>query len=313
MDTPAPLLAADIPWLLYRSFFALPKSITDAEGNPVNALLGTVNALLGFIDVRLAARGLRCVVACTGAEEAEYRVRLYPGYHAQRDPMPPELAWQWQRAPDLLASFGWVVSGSDSLEADDVMFSFARAEQERGGRALLMTGDRDLYGAVSEHVAVLELRKGGESGELGPAEVRERYGIEPALVADFIALRGDPSDGLPGAPGIGAKTAAELLQRYGPLEDVLAAAEAMTNKVRREAGEMRPRAAASLRENAALLRTFKQIATLQRIDVVVPPDTATDFAGGASHARKLGMRRLAERLEKLSEQPAQRPDDPARE
>jgi 5'-3' exonuclease len=300
MDTPAPLLAADIPWLLYRSFFALPKSIADAEGNPVNALLGTVNALLGFVDVRLAARCPRCVVACTGAEEAEYRVRLYPGYHAQRDPMPPELAWQWRRAPDLLASLGWVVGGSEELEADDVMFSFARAEEERGGRALLMTGDRDLYGAVSERVAVLELRKGGASGELGPAAVRERYGIEPALVPDFIALRGDPSDGLPGAPGIGAKTAAELLRRYGPLEDVLAAAEAMTNKVRREADEMRPRAAASLRENAELLRTFKQIATLQRIDVAAPPDATTDFAGGARHARGLGMRRLAERLEKLS-------------
>jgi 5'-3' exonuclease len=300
MDTQSPLLAADIPWLLYRSFFALPKSITDAEGNPVNALLGTVNALLGFVDVRLTARCPRCVVACTGAEEAEYRVRLYPGYHAQREPMPPELAWQWQRAPDLLASLGWIVSGSDSLEADDVMFSFARAEEERGGRALLMTGDRDLYGAVSDQVAVLELRKGGESGELGPAEVHERYGIEPALVPDFIALRGDPSDGLPGAPGIGAKTAAELLRRYGPLEDVLAAAAAMADKVRREPEEMRPRAAASLRENAELLRTFKQIATLQRIDIATPPDTATDFAAGAAHARKLGMRRLAERLEKLA-------------
>ena len=160
-----------------------------------------------------------------------------------------------------------MVSGSDSLEADDVMFSFARAEQERGGRALLMTGDRDLYGAVSERVAVLELRKGGEAVELGPAQVRERYGVEPELVPDFIALRGDPSDGLPGAPGIGAKTAAELLRRYGPLEDVLAAAHAAENKVARGDDDMRPRAAAALRENDELLRAFKQIATLQRIDV----------------------------------------------
>jgi DNA polymerase-1 len=214
--------------------------------------------------------------------------------------MPAELAWQWQRAPDLLASLGWVVSGSESLEADDVMFSFARVEEERGGRALLMTGDRDLYGAVSEHVAALELRKGGETAELGPAQVRERYGVEPRLVPDFIALRGDPSDGLPGAPGIGAKTAAELLRRYGPLEDVLAAAHALANKVRRGDDEMRPRAAATLRGNDELLRTFKHIATLQRIDVQAPPDSPTDFAGGASAARKLGMNRLAERLDKLS-------------
>jgi DNA polymerase-1 len=300
MPAPAPVLLADVPWLLYRSYFALPKSIVGPQDRPVNALLGTVNALLNVVESRPRA-ALRAVVACTGAEEAEYRVRLYAPYHAHRDPMPPELRWQWQRAPDLLASFGWVVSGSDSLEADDVMFSFARVEQERGGRALLMTGDRDLYGAVSERVAVLELRKGGKTVELGPADVQERYGVPPALVADLIALRGDPSDGLPGAPGIGAKTAAELLRRYGPLEDVLAAAHALADKVRRDPDEMRPRAAAALRDNDELLRAFKQIATLQRIDIQAPPDRATDFAGGASAARGLGMNRLAERLQKLAQ------------
>ncbi len=98
------------------------------------------------------------------------------------------------------------------------MYSFARLEAEAGGRALLLTGDRDLFQAVGERVAVLELRKDGTPQEVGPEQVRERYGIGPELVADFIALRGDPSDGLPGAPGIGAKTAAELLQRHGSLE-----------------------------------------------------------------------------------------------
>jgi DNA polymerase-1 len=296
----SPLLAADIPWLLYRSFFALPKSIVDGEGRPVNALLGTVNALLACIDSGPAARRPRCVVACTGAEQADYRARLYPPYHAHRDPMPPELAWQWAQAPELLASLGWLVSGSEDLEADDVMFSFARVEEEGGGRALLVTGDRDLYGAVSEHVSVLELRKGGEVGELSPADVRERYGVDPQLVADLIALRGDPSDGLPGAPGVGAKTAAELLRRYGPLEDVLAAAHEAETSIRRRDDDMRPRTAATLRENDALLRTFKEVATLQRIDVERPPDGATDFARGASVAEQMGMRRLAERLEALA-------------
>jgi 5'-3' exonuclease len=299
MPATEPLLAADVPWLLYRSYFALPKSIVGLQDRPVNALLGTINALVNVVESRPRAP-IRAVVACTGAEEADYRVKLYPGYHAHRDPMPPELRWQWQHAPDLLASLGWVVSGSDSLEADDVMFSYARAEEERGGRALLMTGDRDLYGAVSECVAVLELLKGGATAELGPADVRERYGVQPQLVPDFIALRGDPSDGLPGAPGIGAKTAAELLRRYGPLEDVLDAAHALHNKVARDAEEMRPRAAAALRENDELLRTFKRIATLQRIDVKAPPDNPTDFVGGASAARELGMNRLAQRLEKLT-------------
>jgi 5'-3' exonuclease len=287
-----PLLIADVPWLLYRSFFGLPKSIVGADGTPVNALLGTVNAVLSVLDARLPARPVRGVVACMGAEEADYRVALYPGYHAQREPMPAELAAQWRRAPGLLEALGWNFTTSPDLEADDVMFSFALAERERGGEALLLTGDRDLYGAVGERVAVIDLRKGSEHVPVGPNQVRERYGVDPEQVADFIALRGDPSDGLPGAPGIGAKTAAELLRAHGTLEGVLAAAAA---------GEgMRPRIAASLLENEELLRTFKRIATLQRIDVPAPTERATDYASGAGAARELGMGRLAERLEKLA-------------
>jgi 5'-3' exonuclease len=304
---PAPLLIADVPWLLYRSFFALPKSIVGAEGRPVNALLGTVNALLTVIHARLPARRPRGVAACMGAEEASYRVELYPAYHAHREPMPAELAWQWERAPALLASLGWTVAGSDDLEADDVMFSLAQLEQESGGRARMVTGDRDLFGAVSDHVAVVELRKGGETAEIGPAEVRERYGVGPALVADFIALRGDPSDGLPGARGIGAKTAAELLLRYGSLEAVLTAAGVPVDAGAGASGdrpgadsEMRPRTATTLRESAELLRTFKHIATLQRIDIARPPDRPTEFAAGARAAREIGMKGLADRLEQFA-------------
>ncbi len=301
----APLLIADVPWLLYRSFFALPKSIVGAGGEPVNALLGTVNAILTFFDERLSA-SVDGVVACMGAEEATYRVELYPPYHAHREPMPPELRTQWEKAPALLASLGWTYATSDDLEADDVMFSFARAEEQRGGKALLLTGDRDLYGAVSERVAVAELLKGGKHGEIGPAGVRERYGVEPEQVADFIALRGDPSDGLPGAPGIGAKTAAELLRAHGTLEALLSAAGADASTEDADAATvrasavMRPRIAAALRENAELLRTFKRIATLQLIDVEPPKDRTTDFASGANMAAELGMKRLAERLEKLA-------------
>jgi len=306
---PAPLLIADVPWLLYRSYFALPKSIVGSDGQPVNALLGTVNAILTFYDARLPARALGGVVACMGAEQADYRVRLYPPYHAHRPPMPPELAAQWAHAPALLASLGWTYATSAEMEADDVMFSHARAEEERGGRALLLTGDRDLYGAVSDRVAVAELKKSPthpEHGEIGPAQVRERYGVEPEQVPDFIALRGDPSDGLPGAPGIGAKTAAELLRAHGSLEALLSAAGADANAedsaaaAVRASTVMRPRVAAALRDSAGLLRKFKQIATLQRIDVDPPVDRGTDFAAGARLAGELGMRRLAKRLETLA-------------
>jgi 5'-3' exonuclease len=286
---PAPLLIADVPWLLYRAFFSLPDSIVDGEGQPVNALLGTVNALLAAIE----ARPPRAVVACFGAEQAAYRVESYPPYHAHRDPMPQALARQWERAPELLGALGWTVSASEELEADDVMFSFAQVEAAAGGRALLLTGDRDLFQVVGPMVAILELRKDGAPIEVGPRQVQERYGIGPGLVADFIALRGDPSDGLPGAPGIGAKTARDLLVRHGSLEGTLAA-------VRQSVTAERPRVSAALRDNAELLRTFKEIANLRYIDVERPPDGPTDFSAGARAARGFGMNGLAKRLEEAA-------------
>lgn len=297
MPARGPLLIADVPWLLYRSFFALPQSITGADGGPVNALLGTVNTLLAVIG----SHSPRAVAACTGAEEARYRTALYPAYHAHRDPMPAALAAQWIAAPELLEALGWHVSGSDELEADDVMFSHARVEAEAGGTALLLTGDRDLFGAVGQHVAVLALGRGGATEEIGPAQVRERYGIGPELVADFIALRGDPSDGLPGAPGVGAKTAAALLLQHGSLEAVLAAAVAAGGQSG-SGDPMRPRTATALTESSELLTRFKQIATLQQIAVSRPPDSATDYARGADYARKLGMNGLAKRLEHGAQQ-----------
>jgi DNA polymerase-1 len=298
------LLIADVPWLLYRSFFALPKSIKGADGKPVNALLGTVNAILAVIEARPRGGAVRGVVACMGAEQADYRVALYAPYHAHRPPMPEELADQWRRAPALLESLGWTVAASADLEADDLMLSYARAEAAAGGSALLLTADRDLYGAVGDGISVVELLKGGALGEIDAAGVRERYGVEPARVPDFIALRGDPSDGLPGAPGIGAKTAAELLREHGSLEALLAAAEAAGPANPPPAGSaLRPRAAATLRENSELLRAFKEIATLQLVDVERPAEDGpvTDHAGGALAAETLGMRRLAERLRTLAE------------
>ncbi len=139
-------------------------------------------------------------------------------------------------------------------------------------------------------MAILELKKGAAPAEVGPQDVRQRYGIGPELVPDFIALRGDPSDGLPGAPGIGAKGAAALLSTHGSLEALLAAAESP------DASD-RPRHAATVAHHAELLRTFKQVATLVEMDVERPPDRPTDFAHGALAARALGMERLAGRLE----------------
>src|ERR1700761_4017744 len=150
---PAPLIAVDAPFLLYRSFFALPDSIHGAGDRPVNALLGAANALL-----RVASdRRPRAIVLCFGAEAATYRVELYPRYHADRPPVPEALAWQFEQAPGFFAGFGWASLNSEDLEADDLLGALAVAETGAGGEALLLTGDRDMYQCVGERVRVLYL------------------------------------------------------------------------------------------------------------------------------------------------------------
>jgi DNA polymerase-1 len=279
---PGPLVVVDGPFLLYRSFFALPDSIKGIDGHSVNALLGGANVLLRLI----ADRDPRALVICFGAEAAAYRVELYPAYHADRPEPPDELAWQFGQAPEFFEAFGWPSVSDPQLEADDLLGAYALVEAAAGGHTLIMTGDRDMYQCASEHTTVTFLKMGSAGfDDVDPAEVEKRYGIPPALVPDFIALRGDPSDGLPGAPGIGAKTAADLLTRHGSLEAAIAAAD----------GE-RPRVAASLRDNADNLRAFREIATLRTADVERPADRPTDLDGGADAAERYGMRRLAERL-----------------
>jgi len=271
--------------MLFRAFYALPKTITDGEGRPVNALLGTANLILREVEIHEP----RAVVLCFGPDAAQYRTELYPAYHAEREEaMPDELAPQFEAARDFFAAFNWTVATSADLEADDLLGSYARLEAEAGGRALLLTGDRDMYQCAAERVTVLYVRTGGKGAEeLGPEEVRERYGIGPELVPDFIALRGDPADGLPGAKGVGPKTAAELLQKHGSLEAILDAA------IR----EQRPKLRAALIEGREDLLAFKDIATLRDAGVKRPPDAPTDWAGAAAAARQRGMKRLAERLE----------------
>jgi 5'-3' exonuclease len=283
---PQPLLAVDTPSMLFRAFYALPSKIVGPDGKPVNALLGTTNLILREVEIHRP----RTVVLCFGPDAASYRTELYPAYHAEREAaMPDELLPQFEASRDFFEAFGWTVASSDSLEADDLLGTFARREAEAGGRALLLTGDRDMYQCAGDGVTVLYVRTGGEGAEeVGPDEVRERYGIGPELVPDFIALRGDPSDGLPGAKGVGPKTAAELLRRHGSLEQVL------ENAIR----EPRPKLRGALIEAREELLAFKDIATLRDAGVDPPPDAPTDWSSAAAAARALGMNRLAERLEK---------------
>jgi len=282
-----PLLAVDAPSMLFRAFYALPDSIKGKDGAPVNALLGTANLILRELELH----DPRAVVLCFGPDAADYRVELFDGYHAERPEVPDTLAPQFADSRAFFEAFGWVVADHDSLEADDLLGSYARREADAGGTALVMTGDRDMYQCAGERVTVLYIRTGGKGAEaVDAAEVRKRYGIDPSQVPDFIALRGDPSDGIPGAKGIGEKTAAELLQRHGSLQ------AALDGAVR----ESRPSVRKALMEQRDELLRFKEIATLQDVPVELPPDRPTDLARGAAAARERGMNRLAERLEKAA-------------
>jgi 5'-3' exonuclease len=280
-----PLLVVDAPSMLFRAFYALPKSIKGKDGKPVNALLGSANLVLREIE----QHDPRAVVMCFGPDAADYRVELYPQYHEDREAaFPDELGPQWDDAADFYSGFGWIVAVHDSLEADDLLGSYARREAEAGGSVLVMTGDRDLFQCAGDGVTVLYVSTGKQGGQLVDAEeVRKRYGIDPQLVPDFIALRGDPSDGLPGAKGIGEKTAAELLRRHGSLEAALEGA------VR----ETKPSVRSALLDGRELLPRFKEIATLRDVDVELPPDTPLDREGAAAAARERGMERLATRME----------------
>jgi DNA polymerase-1 len=284
-DTPAPLLAVDVPSMLFRAFYALPSKIVGPDGKPVNALLGTANLILREVEKHRP----RAVVLCFGPDAAAYRTELYPAYHAKREEeMPDELEPQFAAAKEFFAEFDWTIATAADLEADDVLGTLARREAEAGGRALLMTGDRDMYQCAAERVTVLYVRTGGKGAEeVGPAEVRERYGVDPEQVADFIALRGDPSDGLPGAKGVGPKTAAELLRAEGSLEAILDGA------IR----ERRPALRAALIDGREDLLAFKDIATLRDAGIDPPADAETDWDAAAAAARARGMNRLAERLE----------------
>lgn len=280
---PGPLLVVDAPSLLFRAFYALPTTITGADGKPVNALLGTANLILMEVE----RFDPRAVVLCFGPDAAHYRVELYDGYHADRPEVPDELAPQFAACKDFFEAFGWTVAISETLEADDLLGAYARAEADGGGRALVMTGDRDMFQCATGDVTILYVKTGSKGAEeVDPDEVRARYGVDPAQVPDFIALRGDPSDGIPGAKGIGEKTAAELLSRHGSLDAVLDGA------VR----ESKPSVRRALLDDPDQLRRYREIATLQQVDVDLPADGPLDTESAAAAARGRGMNKLAERL-----------------
>lgn len=273
--TTRPLLVVDGDSLAHRAYHALPSSIERAGGRPGNALTGFGTMLLRLWQ---AERPRAVVVGWDTLGRPTYRNALLESYQAGRV-FDPELVEQLELLPGLVSAAGIVSAKEAGYEADDFLAAAVGRERDRGGSALVVTSDRDAFQLADEQTTILQpLRGVSEMARVGPAQVRERYGVEPRQVPDFIALRGDPSDRIPGARGVGEKTAARLLAEHGTLEALLA-----EGRFAAEAGR---------------LRDYRRIATL---DASAPlpalDDREPDWAAGAAAARELGLERLAGRLE----------------
>ena len=272
-----PLLAVDGDSFAHRAFHALPRSFRRDDGGPANALIGFMSMLLRLWQ---AEQPRAVVVGWDTLFVPTYRNELLSTYQSGRE-FDPEILDQLDLLPALVSSTGIVCGKKEGFEADDFLAAAVACERARGGTTLVATSDRDAFQLAADDVTILQPVRGvSELQRIGPAEVRERYDVEPRQVCDFIALRGDPSDKIPGARGVGAKTGAALLHQYADLEAMLAAGR--------------------FQAEADQLRMFKHIATL---DPSAPlpdmPDLGPDWAAGARAAEELGVGRLASRLREV--------------
>jgi 5'-3' exonuclease len=221
------LLLADAASLYFRAFHGVPESVTAPDGTPINAVRGFLDMTSILIERRRPNR----YVACLDLDwRPAFRVALLPSYKAHRvapgggETIPEGLQRQVPILLDLLAAVGLATAGAEGFEADDVIATLAGRDSDR---CEIVTGDRDLLALATDRVRVLYTGKGvAKLEDLGPAEIADRYGVPAEHYADFAVLRGDPSDGLPGVPGVGPKIAALLVSRFGSVEDIVTAAEA---------------------------------------------------------------------------------------
>ena len=269
-----PLLAVDGDSLAHHAFHALPRSIRDAEGNQANMILGFTNMLANVWE---AEQPRTVFVGWDTVFEPTYRHGLLPQYQSGRD-FPPELTSQLDRLPEVVEALGFAWAKEAGYEADDFLAAAASAEEERKGSTLVLTSDRDLFQLASKRTTILLPRRGvSELDRVDPAAVRERYGVDPSQVADFIALRGDSSDKIPGAKGIGPGRAATILREHETLDAAI------------EAGVFQ--------EQAEALRTYLRIARLQ-YEAPVPelPDAEPQWEQAAELVDGWGLGALAKRL-----------------
>jgi DNA polymerase-1 len=275
-----PLLAVDGDSFAHRSYHALPKSIRRRGNKGGGAIVGFANFLLRLYweqQPRAVLVGWDTIDAPT------YRHRALDTYQSGRV-FDAELLDQLEVLPQFVTACGFAYAKAPGYEADDFLAAAVAQEERCSGTVLVASGDRDAFQLASDTTTILHPVRAGQMARIGPAEVRERYGVDPAQVPDFIALRGDPSDRIPGAKGVGAKSAASLLRRYGSLEAALAEGK--------------------FADQAEELRLYRSIATM---DASAPlpsvPDQTPSWGEAAALAREWELNRLADRLTELQNSP----------
>ncbi len=272
-----PLLAIDGDSFAHRAYHAIPKSIRRKGNRGANAIVGFANFLLRLYE----SERPRAVMAGWDTLDAPtYRHLALPGYQGGRH-FDDELLEQLEVLPQFVAACGFVNAKAPGYEADDFLAAAVAAEERRGGTVVVATGDRDAFQLASNSTVILQPVRAGEMARIGPAEVRARYGVEPGQVPDFIALRGDPSDKIPGAKNVGPRSAASLLRQYGTLDNLLASGR--------------------FADQAEELRLYRRIATMDKSAPLPPLDDQTPtWARAAALAREWELKRLADRLAALA-------------
>lgn len=274
--THRPLLIIDGDSFAHRAYHGLPKSIRRRGNKGGGAIVGFANFLIRLHETE---RPRAVLVGWDTLRAPTYRHRAFPAYQSGRQ-FDAELIDQLDVLPEFVKACGFAYAKAPGYEADDFVASAAAKEERHGGTAIVASGDRDTFQLASGSITILQPLRAGEMTRIGPAEVRERYGVEPEQVPDFIALRGDPSDKLPGAKGVGSKGAASLLRKHGTLEAMLADG--------------------SFAAEAEQLRLYRRIATMDRsAPLPALPDQTPTWGVASSLAREWELDRLAERLAEL--------------
>jgi DNA polymerase-1 len=273
-----PLLIIDGDSFAHRAYHALPKTIRRDGNKPAGAILGFANFLLRFYE---SENPRAVLVGWDTFEEPTYRHEALEEYQSGRF-FDDELVEQLDKLPKFVAACGFTSAKAAGYEADDFLAAAVAREERLGGTCIVASGDRDSYQLASTRTTIVQPVRAGELARIGPAEVRERYGVDPKQVPDFIALRGDASDRIPGAAGIGAVGAASLLERYGTLKKMLAAGRFAAQKEK--------------------LLLYKSIATMDK-SAPLPPlrNQKPTWDKAAKLARSWNLNKLAERLEALAQ------------